>query len=713
MSAEILLAGLDPDQRRAAAAEYNTVVTAGAGSGKTKVLASRYVWLITEKGYAVDEILTLTFTNKAVNEMYSRIYALLAARRDNERARKAVKEFHKARIQTLDSFSAAVARTASSRYGISPDFSSDNQAVRELAGDAALPFVLAHRDNPALQAVIADRKIRTVAEELFADTVLKHSPISRPPDLRRFMRRQHEEMARQWSRKTSEAARLIGTIREEFSGITKKTAKLYAALQDLFKTPQPETPDIAALFDHSQAAGPQDTAALRKGVAAYFAWLNRLQSMNLNVGNARGFTLITESVKALRELYGDLGSCANAALQNGVVAEVLPLVEEFQRQFNTRKREAGILTFDDIACLAVDALAGHPDIRRVYKDSCKAVMVDEFQDNNSLQRDLIFLLAENPGRDTAGVPAPEELRKDVMFFVGDEKQSIYRFRGADVSVFRSLARTLASGGDAGGTGVLNLTRNYRSGPRLIDAFNRVFGGPAPEPGVRRNAVFLPEDENLPGFEAAYHRVCAPDAGGDEPRQPPVHFCFLDKGRLVRDDPQALADYEIEAAYIAERIRELVDSGFQIRERLPDGARLRPCRYSDIAVLQRSYSHQNALERQCTNFGVPFTAEHPAGIFNDAPVNDLLMFLRLLAYPEDRIAYGALIRSPFMRLSDLTLSVCLLNPGAAPFDEALEEAVPPEDKELYRLARKRYQALAEAARIMPVAELLTKLWYDEG
>ena len=699
MSAE-LLAGLDPEQRKAAAAEYNTVVTAGAGSGKTKVLASRYLWLVTEKGYKVDEILTLTFTNKAVTEMYSRIYSLLAAQRDNERARTAVEEFHKARILTLDSFCAAVARTASSRYGISPDFSSDNQKVRELALDAALPFVLAHRDNPALQVIIADRKIRTVAKELFADTLLKYSPISSPPDLSRFIRRQYEELLKQWNRKTSEAAGLIAGIRDELYGMGKTTTKLYAALQDFFKAPPPEIPDIAPLLEPDNA-----DAALRGNIAGYFAWLNRLQSMNLNVGGSRKFTVITESVKALRELYGDLGSFANIALQSRIIEDAFSLVEEFQRQFNRRKREAGILTFDDIARLAVDALSEHPDIRRVYKNSCKAVMVDEFQDNNGLQRDLIFLLSENLERDAPGVPAPEELREGVMFFVGDEKQSIYRFRGADVSVFRGLARTLT--GSGGTAGVLNLVRNYRSDPLLIEAFNRVFGG-----GPNRSGVFPPDDERLPGFEAAYHQVYAPeDPKG--PGNPLVHFCFLDKGRLYKDDPRELADYELEAAYIAERIRDLVDSGCQIRERGPDGEVWRPCGYRDFAVLQRSYAHQSALERQCKNFGVPFTAERPAGIFNDAPVNDLLMFLRLLVYPEDRVAYGALIRSPFTHLSDLTLSVCLLSDSAVPFDEALEEAIPHEERELYCLARKRYRSLAEDARTLPVTELLTKLWYDEG
>ncbi|MDR3249050.1 MAG: UvrD-helicase domain-containing protein [Treponema sp.] len=719
MSVETLLAELDPEQRKAATAEFNAVVTAGAGSGKTKVLASRYAWLVMEKGCRVDQILTLTFTNKAVNEMYSRIYTLLAEQQDNPRAREAVGEFYQAHILTLDAFSAGIARTAAPRYGISPDFASDTQAVRELALEAALPFVLAHRDNEALQILMANRKIRTVAEELFAETVLRYSPISRPLDYKTFILRQHEEILEQWCRKSAEVQDLTVFIGEELDRVSKKTGSLYEKLRDLFQTP-PDSPDIKPLL------GDSDTASLRRELAAYFAWLHALKSVSLSGKHADEFIPIKDSIKALRGkksragLYGELGSLANIALQSGIAEAVFPLVEEFQQQFNRQKRESGLLTFNDIAHLAVDALAQYPDIRQVYKDTFRYVMVDEFQDNNGLQRDLIFLLAENPGRSAQGIPGPEEIRDNMMFFVGDEKQSIYRFRGADVSVFRSLAKTLGTG-DGGGT--LNLSRNYRSKPVLIDAFNRIFG-PAdngPE-ALSRGSVFLREDGDLPLFEAAYHRVYAPGGSpGEDPGeaplekslQPQVHFCFLDKGQIPKDDPQGLSAYELEAACIAAKIRELVDSGYMVRERDPDGVRERPCVYGDFAVLQRSYSHQHILENQCKNFGIPFNAEKPAGIFSDAPVNDLLMFLRLLVYPGDRLAYGALIRSPFMRLSDLTLSVCLLSDSAVPFDEALEEVIPPEDRELFSMARSRYRALAEDARTLPVAELLTKLWYDEG
>ncbi|GHV88029.1 ATPase AAA [Spirochaetia bacterium] len=719
MGIEAILAGLDAEQRKAATAEFNAVVTAGAGSGKTKVLAARYAWLVMEKDYKADEILTLTFTNKAVSEMYSRIYGLLAEQQDNGRARQAIAEFHKAHIMTLDSFCSGIARTAAPRYGISPDFVSDNPAVRELAVDAALPFVLAHRDNPALQTLMADRKIRTVAEELFAETVLQYSPISSPLDFNAFIEKQNAEILRQWKLKTEETQSLVGVIAHELGQIVKTSGVLYTNLKNCFANPVPAAPDIAPLLHND--SNDRNVVSLREQISGYFAWLNELKSVSLAGRHAAEFTIIKENLKELKNrLYGELESIANIALQSDITAAVFPLVEEFQHQFNRQKREAGLLTFNDIAHLSVDALTQYPDIRRVYKDTFKSIMVDEFQDNNGLQRDLIFLLAEESSRNTQGLPKPEEIGGNKMFFVGDEKQSIYRFRGADVSVFRSLAQTLSPASDST---PLSLVHNYRSRPILVAAFNRIFGGlsaepeTAPEPS--RGAVFLPDHGKLPAYEAAYHRVSAlTDIDAEDMKNPPVHFCFLDKGQLQKDDPQALSNYDLEAAYIAAQIRQMVDSGCQIQERGKDGIRLRPCTYRDFAVLQRSYSHQSALETQCKNFGIPFNADRPAGLFNDAPVNDLHAYLRLLVYPHDRIAYAALIRSPFMRLSDLTLSVCLLNGEETegfqiPFDEKLEAQIPVEERERFAQARARYQTLSEEARTLPVTSLLTKLWYDEG
>jgi ATP-dependent helicase/nuclease subunit A len=721
MSCETILAELDREQRRAATAETNAVVAAGAGSGKTKVLAARYAWLVMEKKIPVDQILTLTFTNKAVSEMYSRIYGLLGAERDNPEARRGIANFHQARISTLDAFCGQVARSAARRYGLGPGFTSDEAGVRELAMEASLPFVLEHRENPSLQLLLSSKKIKTVAEELFAETVLRHSPLSKPLDFSAFIKIQNDELLREWRVKSAAAAELAGLIKAELEGAAKKSGAVYENLQRALQKPLPPAPDLEPLLGEGR-----ETGELRKEITAYFECINRLKSVSLRGKAPEGLAGAVEGIKTLRDpLSGELESIANMALQSGIARAVFPLVEEFQNRFNRKKREAGILTFNDIAHLAVDALSRYPDIRQVYKDAYRAIMIDEFQDNNGLQRDLIFLLAEKPERRDRGVPGPGELSPDKMFFVGDEKQSIYRFRGADVSVFRRLARDLAGGG-AEGSGGLSLVHNYRSRPILIEAFNRIFGGSGPgQPGLSpQPGVFLPEGPELADFEAAYSRLRSPgELGAEDLKNPPVHFCFLDRGGLAKEAPpggRGLEAEELEAAFIAGKIREMVEGAYPVPVREKGETGVRPCGYGDFAILERSYRRQGTLEKQCKLFGVPFNADRPAGLFNDAPINDLYHLLRLLAYPQDRLSYAALIRSPFTRLGDLTLTVCMLNhrdPETGlprrPFDEALDGIVPPEERERYREARRRFEALVEAARTLSLTGLLTKLWFDEG
>jgi ATP-dependent helicase/nuclease subunit A len=369
------------------------------------------------------------------------------------------------------------------------------------------------------------------------------------------------------------------------------------------------------------------------------------------------------------------------------------------------------LTFRDIAHLAVDALSRYPDLRQFYNRSFSAVMIDEFQDNNELQRELIFLLAEKPDHEEPGIPDLPNLDPGKMIFVGDEKQSIYRFRGADVSVFRKLSDSFC---EYYPQGHISLDYNYRSKPALIRAFNYFFGGISPEGAAGGPGVFLKDTNDLPDYEARYEAI---KPGLEEPdsedaKNPPVHFCFLDPDQMPQDDPYKLSGADLEAAYIAAKIRDMVDGNYQIQIREKGAAGKRSCGYGDVAVLLRTRGRQISLEKQFQNFGIPYRTDEPAGLFSDAPINDLFNMLRLLAYPQDKAAYAALIRSPFCGFSDLVLTVCMMA-GGEPFHEGLEKDIPEEEREAFGKTRELYQSLAAAARTKPAAELLTRLWYNEG
>jgi ATP-dependent helicase/nuclease subunit A len=716
MKNDSILSGLDEDQIAAVKAEVNTAVTAGAGSGKTLVLSSRYAWLIMEKGLKTDEILSLTFTNKAANEMYNRIYRALLGHKENLNAREALDNFHKAGISTLDSFCSSVAHTAAGRYGISPDFSIDNESVRELAIDAALPFVLGHRTNPSLKMLMAENKTRSVAKDLFAEFAVKHTSVSRSMDFGKYFQIQTEYMLDRWNEKSRLAGSSIKTMIEGLASVTRFETETAKNFRDVFKDPAPPEPDMQRLLGIYNSPENENLLSgtcgeIQKQAAAYFRYLKSVADVRTIMAGSKDLSALKEPHDLLKKsLYDELESIASCLLQADITAGVFKLLEQFQELFRRKKREAGVLSFNDVACLAVDALAEHEDLRRVYEENIKAVMVDEFQDNNRLQKDLVFLIAGKSGK-TAGKAGPGigDIHQDRLFFVGDEKQSIYRFRGADVSVFRNLAEELAAVSPGSS---INLSHNYRSSPMLVAAFNWIFGGLLPEedsPEISGAGVFQGRNTEA-AYEASYTRVYSrQELSGEDKKNPAVHFCFLETDETSGEDPYKLSTADLEAAFIARKIRSMVEDGVIIKTR--DGEET--CDYRHFAVLQRTTNSQGALEKQFRAFGIPYSSDDPAGLFSDAPINDLYSFLRLMVYPEDRGAYGAVLRSPLTGLNDRVFAACLLAEHHLPFGELPPDCLSPGEAEQYKKAQNLYRSMLKAAETMPVTSLLFKLWYEWG
>ena len=147
---DLLERKLDEQQRQVCCRTDNSVVAAGAGSGKTQVLATRFAWLVMSKNIKASSILTLTFTNKAACEMYSRIYQTLkkfslderVPAKERKNAQEAVKDFANVHIQTLDSYCGGVVRQAANRYGIKPDFSTGSNDSSKNIQNLALQFYI-------------------------------------------------------------------------------------------------------------------------------------------------------------------------------------------------------------------------------------------------------------------------------------------------------------------------------------------------------------------------------------------------------------------------------------------------------------------------------------------------------------------------------------------------------------------------------------------
>ncbi|MCL1993679.1 MAG: UvrD-helicase domain-containing protein [Spirochaetes bacterium] len=730
---------LNDEQQAAAFCCGNAVVAAGAGSGKTMVLANRFAWLITEKKLKVSEILTLTFTKKAAAQMYRRIHSLLseiasvnkggsgaaAAGARQALAKQALDDFIHARIQTLDSYSTAIVKQGASRYGLSPHFNIDQERCEELAKEVSLPFLIEKRRHPAIERLYYGKKSVPAIHEFFTKILFEHSCIYKEHDLTLDVKKQLDTACGEWKCQCEYLVRTLSEIESAISADAELLPDL-ASLLGEYKNSKNNVPacptavEIRRYFDFLLEINDDDcieraeSHPLQKAIASFLEFLSAIRKLDLNYGK-RDDNPVKEKIKQLRDVFGSFSSLAVFCMQAGFTISIMSLIQKLSLLYLEKKRAEKVLTFSDVAQLARTILLEHADIRQAEKESFKAIMIDEFQDNNELQKETLFLLAEKLHIMTAGIPCAADLCDGKLFFVGDEKQSIYLFRGADVSVFKKLKTELNSDS-------LPLKTNYRSAPGLIAAFNAIFGGGGYDPygkQQRKNPAVFALGERLPLYEAAYTPLeAAPAAEADTPDaagSAALSLCIFDK--KTDTDMDSAAAYENEARFVAMRILQLLE------EKTESGQpKYQP---GDIALLFRAKSSQVFFEKHLRLLGIPYASEDLGDFFYGGLVNDIMSVLRLCAYPQDISAYAQMLRSPFAGLSLSGLADCLSvfknaqaanSPGAnppSPFDDAPLSMLAQDDREKYKNGQKIYNLIKTKAAAENISSLVSELWYNLG
>ncbi|QQO09888.1 UvrD-helicase domain-containing protein [Breznakiella homolactica] len=672
---------LDRDQKAAYEADFNVAVSAGAGSGKTTVLAERFVRLITERGLEIEQVLSLTFTRKAAAEMLSRIYRGLS-RSGHPRAREQLAKFDRARISTLDSFCVSIARGGAGRFGIPGDFTEDEAGLRRSAEAAAVELLMRHRNQPAVRRLVAARSFDSVVRDLFADFGMNAVSLVREPDFAGQAEKQLAFIGREITRLWKETAGYCGEILslEETEKSPETIKKAWAAAR-CFPLPAELTgANLTDLRDRAEFLG---------------------SGKSFSLPNSRSSN---EVLVRLREIAGPMKEGCKKLVTLGTtllfgedIRFLGKLLDEYARDFLSVKRRTGIISFRDAAELAVAVLTEDRDLRSYYKREIRAIMIDEFQDNNELQKQLLYLLAEKDGSCSRGIPKPADLAADKLFFVGDEKQSIYRFRGADVSVFRSLADELEQTRTPGGEcpSALSLRTNYRSRPELVAFFNRIFPG-----------VF---GQGTEPFEAVFGEMVSSE---NTPPDPDAGTAYRDRSRVeihVQELPSAEdGDDDDSVSYIQAEALAAAD-------RIIRGAEAGEFSFGDVAVLFRSTTHQHGYERIFRMAGIPFSAADPRGVYAEGPVNDIYAILRLALYPGDRNAYATVLRSPFVNIGDETFARIILESPDEPFPDS-----PPDswfsgdsDRERYRQGQRIFRELTEILDVRGLAPVLAFLWYETG
>ena len=741
---------LDDQQKKVCCSVQNAVVAAGAGSGKTQVLATRFAWLVMEfDDIHAPSILTLTFTKKAAAEMYARIYKTLrffskderVPERQRKNASRAVSEFADVRIQTLDSYCGAVVRQAANRYGIRPDFTTGSDDSERNIKNLALPFVLKNLSRPGIRHFAEAGKVQEFSDSLVAKIIGEYTSLATESGwFTRSLETQKLIISDAWKKIVcdkkdgsllnivSAALALCEEAREVASGKWQKNAAAVALFSFLESHPLPVFASTAF-----SSADIETGEALYEKLFSVAQWVTVLSAFK--PGNAASPLKAIKACTEMLQPYADeLTSIAVYVKEFPYIKDMCGLFDELLELVNRQKRTSGALTFKDVSDMALKILTEQKDIRNQEKAAFNKIMIDEFQDNNGRNRDLLFLLAERPGEYTEIASADSgsirtalvsKIAGDKLFFVGDEKQSIYKFRGADVSVFNELKRDLALNEDEA---ELRMVYNYRSFPELLTSFNQIFGGFYKAGGdyARKDgtpSLFL---QTPPAsYEASYtentvaHFV---DKSSHE-RQAPIaldksnirsHFALFpynERDYASEKKLNLVPDVQEELAYyIAEKIVKMHNEGEP---------------YASFAVLDRSRTNRNYLKRRLEQFHIPYVLDLQSDLFADAPANDIYAFLRLCVYPSDMNAFAVFLCSPFAGLTESDVKIILANSidyrskdfVFVPFscDEKIINLFAGDSIERARYIRAADFFKTHKERVLsePLTKTLNTLWYDMG
>ena len=624
----------DQEQRREAVTWTRgpVLVEAGAGTGKTTLLVERILHLIRSEGARLDEIAAITFTRKATAELKDRIRRRILDAVEDEpdetaRLQDALDNLESARISTIHGFALRILREFSVEAGLRPDLGDVDEIEYEARRDAAW------RDWLIQELGEDDGQLRDFLELGFSVSDLEkiRDAMLSLPELREHFPR---------SRGVS-PDEIMASIEEAFDAWAEVGRRCLNEEDKAFQELERARSWLEGLSGLSQ------TELLRELWSPGF-------KLNKRVGSAAKWGDSKEeggeNLKRFRSGYDGFLQESTALIAHDVLAGLVSLVREFAELFERDMRDAGLLSYQDMLFEAVKLVRENPAVRRRIRESIRHFLVDEFQDTDLLQVELIFLLA---GEGDAVDWREARMENARLFLVGDPKQSIYRFRRADIAVYhvvREKIEVLPNGR------MLHITENFRSTPRVIDfvneAFSRVIAHDPANPHVQPEYVELFAHREAAG-PAVF--LIKENQKGDEPAE---------GGRVKEEDRR-----KAEAACLAAAIRELVcERKIEVDE---NGAR-RPVGYGDVAVLFRVRTGYAEFEDAFRAAGVPFVTDGGRGFYDKFEVGAVVSVLAAVARPGDPLALAAALRSPLYGFSDVELAGYFLKPEEPP--EELCEAV---------------------------------------
>ena len=649
------------------------LVSAGAGSGKTKVLTERLMSYITDpvSPADIDSFVIITYTRAAAGELRGRISeelaALLAADPGNRRLRRQNALCQRAVIGTIHSFCSGILRENCHLLGLSPDFrvvEEDRAAsMRASALERVMDEHYAHPDRYPGFTLLADTvgagrddsRLTALVQTLY-DKMQCHA---RPE---KWAEQQTELLSRCEGLDASQTpwgAEILDYVR----GLAEYWAAELARLTELMTAEA----KISAAYGPSVSAACENIRALCRGAEEGWDEARRALPVEFpKLGTLRNSPCpeLSEKVKArlkackaamanIEKSLSDDSSRLMARLSASAPAmsALLELTLDLSSEYAADKRRAGLVDYSDLEHFTAGLLTeedGTPtELARNISRRYTEIMVDEYQDVNEVQ-DAIFRAVSREGKN--------------LFMVGDVKQSIYRFRLADPGIFTEKYLSYAEDADAapGEPRRILLQENFRSRKEILDAANTVFSL-----CMSRRLGELDYDE-----AAALKCGASYEGEGCIPELMLLHLPTADS------DEEAPDKTSLEAEMAARKMRELVESGTMIS----DHGTMRPVEYGDMAVLLRSANSIGPIYRRVlSQNGIPVASGQGGSFFDAEEISVMMSVLSVIDNPHQDIPLIAVLRSPALGFTADELSAVRAKDKKADFYTALTLAAETDEK----------------------------------
>lgn len=628
----------------------NVSLLAGAGSGKTYVLMKRFVQILrADLSVNPTNIVAITFTRKAADEIKGRVRQAVSecveqAQTDLERLRwqEHLQKVESAPISTIHSLCSRILRDNPVETQLDPEFTIlEDFEAQDFFKETLQQYLRKNiKENAALRRLVQTYGVNSFVNQVTAlgdklSELVREDNLAEP-----YLKAKEELPALQ--QKLFAAVRDVIEAREALGAKTKgrqtltEAAGLLDEMQKQLLAPEPD----CSLLD---ASGVVKVSG--KALAAELTNLKNLrQELNHVILNAKGCDLVQDWLAVLQEFY----ACLSA-----------------------RKQENNVLFNDDLDLLAIEHLQKNEALRQKYQERYKYIMVDEFQDTNERQRQLIYLLCGNKLDNTNN-----------LFIVGDVKQSIYRFRHADVSVFNKVKEDIAQ--NAGQN--LGMKTNFRSTQSIVESCNTAFC----------QLMDLPEEEIcLEHHEGA-------NTGG-------AKVCLLQVPYKSKDDDLGAKEdkWQKEAEAIAAYLQQELP---KVEPQLRPGA--------SKAILLRAMTHCEILRQTLQGYGINCVVVKGKGFYEQQEVLDILNLLAALHNRYASLELAGALRSNYFGLDDAALTQLFWQTeNDKPLWDVLQAVgsgelqlnLPPEQQALAVQAAERLHSLRQAAALMALPELFAQLW----